>query len=309
MYDDSLKVANKIITYDDLIEIFSKMQEKITNYQKINKIEEMKNSALDYRYQTWTFKDNGSRLSFQIQFHDNNTINFDNYNNFITTFNNRLDEIKYVSANISLIYTIQGEEGRRNDYYTQSISMWIYEERMEISTSLSSADDKLTDIYELIKNKIYNAPPKYDEVIKKKSSITTIVTLGIGFIPALIIATSLIFVPAIRNAYSAGYILYPIASVFLAFVIGGTMGNSKLDKCYKSIVPEKKYAGFDSSSGRSYYKDDIDQYVTTSEILIGKNVNNLDNRREIKALKEKYKKWIPYELGVMLLISIIVLFL
>lgn len=31
MYNDSLKVANKIITYDDLIEIFSKMQEK--NYK------------------------------------------------------------------------------------------------------------------------------------------------------------------------------------------------------------------------------------------------------------------------------------
>jgi len=308
MYNDSLKVANKIITYDDLIEIFSKMQEKIGNYQKINKIEEMKNSALDYRYQTWTFKDTGSRLYFQIQFQDNNSIEFDNYNNFITIFNNRLDEIKYVSANLSLSYNIQ-EEGRGSEYYHQSISMWIYEDRMEISTSLSSADDKLTDIYELIKNKIYNAPPKYDEVIKKKGLITTIVTLGIGFIPALIILTLLIFVPTIRNIYSSSYILYPIASVFLAFVIGGTVGNSKLDKCYKCVSPEKKYAGFDASSGKSYYKDDVDQYITTSEILIGKNINNLECRKEIKALKEKYKKWIPYELGVMVLISIIVLFL
>ena len=308
MYNDSLKVANKIITYDDLIEIFSKMQEKIGNYQKINKIEEMKNSALDYRYQIWTFKDSGSRLYFSIEFQDYNRIEFDNYNNFITVFNNRLDEVKSVSANLSLCYNIQ-EEGRSSDYYFQSIGMWIYEDRMEISTSLSSADDKLTDIYELIKNKIYNAPPKYDEVIKKKSSITTIVTLGIGFIPALIITTLLIFVPAIRNIYSSSYILYPIASVFLAFVIGGTVGNSKLDKCYKCVSPEKKYAGFDASSGKSYYKDDVDQYITTSEILIGKNINNLECRKEIKTLKEKYKKWIPYELGVMVLISIIVLFL
>ena len=145
MYNDSLKVANKIISYDDLIEIFSKMQEKIVSYQKINKIEEMKNSALDYRYQTWTFKDSGSRLYFQLQFHDNNSIEFDNYNNFITVFNNRLDEIKYVSANLSLSYSVQVED-RSNDYYHQSISMWIYEDRMEISTSLSSADDKLIDI-------------------------------------------------------------------------------------------------------------------------------------------------------------------
>ena len=109
MYNDSLKVANKIITYDDLIEIFSKMQEKIVNYQKINKIEEMKNSALDYRYQIWTFKDSGSRLYFSIEFQDYNRIEFDNYNNFITVFNIRLDEIKCVSANLSLCYNIQEE--------------------------------------------------------------------------------------------------------------------------------------------------------------------------------------------------------
>lgn len=308
MYNDSLKVANKIITYDDLIEIFSKMQEKIVSYQKINKIEEMKNSALDYRYQTWTYKDTGSRLYFQIYFQDNNSIDFDNYNNFITAFNNRLDDIKYVSANLSLSYNIQ-EEGKGSEYYHQGISMMVYEDSMSISASLSSVDDKLSDIYELIKNKILNAPPKYDDVIKKKGSITTIVTLAIGFIPALIITTLLIFVPTIRNVYSSSYVLYPIASIFLAFVIGGTMGNSKLDKCYKSIAPEKKYVGFDASSGKSYYKDDIDQYVTTSEILIGKNINNIDYRNEIKALKEKYKKWIPYELGVMLVISIVVLFL
>lgn len=308
MYNEPLKVANKIITYDDLIEIFSKMQEKIVNYKKTNKIEEMKNSALDYKYQTWTFKDIGSRLYFRIQFHDNNSIEFDNYNNFITIFNNRLDEIKYVSANLSLSYNIQ-EEGRDSEYYHQDISMWVYEDRMEISTSLSSVDDKLTDVYELIKNKIYNAQPKYDEVIKKKSSINTIVTLGIGFVPALIISTLLIFVPTIRNIYISSYVLYPIVSIFLAFFIGGMVGSSKLDKCYKYIVPEKRYVGYNASTGTSYYKDDIEQYTTTSEILIGKNVNNLDCRKKIKALKEKYKKWIPYELGIMAVISIIIIIL
>ena len=29
MYNDTIKVANKIITYNDLLEIFSRMQEKL----------------------------------------------------------------------------------------------------------------------------------------------------------------------------------------------------------------------------------------------------------------------------------------
>ena len=35
MYNDTIKVANKIISYDDLFEIFSKMQEKLMYYKKI----------------------------------------------------------------------------------------------------------------------------------------------------------------------------------------------------------------------------------------------------------------------------------
>lgn len=307
MYNDTIKVANKIISYDDLLEIFSKMQEKLVDYQKISNIEGARNRVLDYNYQNWTFKDIGSKLSFDVDFYDDTHIKFDNYNNFITVFNNRLEEIKSFNLYFSLAYETK-VEGQRSEYYTQHINMWIYENKIEIYVSLSSNDDKMSDIYELIKKKISNAPPKYDEVIKNKNSITATVTLAIGFIPALIITTLLIFVPTIREIYSSSYVLYPIISVFLALVIGGTIGSAKLEKCYKTITPEQKYAGYDSNKGKSIYKDDIDKYVATSEILIGKNVNNLTYRKEIKEYKEKYKKWIPYEIGIMILISIIVLF-
>lgn len=187
--------------------------------------------------------------------------------------------------------------------------MTIREDKMDIDVSLSSNDDKINEIYELIKSKVLNAPPKYDKVIQKKSSINTIVGLAIGFIPALIITTLLLFVPTIRQIYAMGYVVYPIASVILAFAIGGTIGSSKLDRWYKSINPEQKYAGYDSTNYKSIYKDDIDSYVKSSEILIGKNANNFDCRKNILDYYEKYKKYIPYEIGAILLMSVIVLFL
>lgn len=307
MYNDSLKVANKIITYDTLVEIFSKMQEKLTQYHKTYNIEDMKNKMLDYNYQVWTFKDLGSKLTFNVDFYDNTNITFDNYNNFIAVFNNRLEEIKSINVMFTLTYDTKFEN-QSSEYYYQTINMWICENNIDISVSLSSSDNKMADIYELIKSRILNAPVKYDDIIKKRGLITTIVTLGIGFIPALIISTLLLFSRAIREIYSSYYVIYPIVSFLLAFVIGGTIGNSKLDKCYKFISPEKKYAGYDSNSGNSIYKDDIDQYTTTSEILIGKNTNNLEYRKEIRVYKDKFKKFIPYELVILLIISIFVLF-
>lgn len=308
MYNDTIKVANKIISYNDLFEIFSKMQEKLVQFKKINDTEEMKNRMLDYKYQNWTFKDNGSKLTFDVNFTDDTSVKFDNYNNFISIFNSRLDEIKYIYVYYSISYTTE-REGQRSEYYNQHISMIIREDKMDIDVSLSSNDDKINDIYELIKSKVLNAPPKYDKVIQKKSSINTIVSLAIGFIPALIITTLLLFVPTIRQIYAMGYVVYPIASVILAFAIGGTIGSSKLDRWYKSINPEQKYAGYDSTNYKSIYKDDIDSYVKSSEILIGKNANNLDCRKNILDYYEKYKKYIPYEIGAMLLMSVIVLFL
>ena len=308
MYNDTIKVANKIISYDDLSEIFSKMQEKLLHYQKINDIEEKKNRMLEYNYQNWTFKDNGSKLTFDVNFTDNTSVGFDNYNNFISIFNNRLNEIRYIYVRYSINYSVE-LEGQRSEWYNQYINMIIYEHKMDIEVRLSSKDDKINDIYELIKSKILNAPPKYDEVIQKKATIRTVVGLAIGFIPSLIILTLLAFVPTIRQIYAMGYVVFPIVSLVLTFIIGETLGSSALDEWYSSINPNQKYAGYDTTNYKSIYKDDIDDYIKSSEILIGKNVNNLKCRENIMNCYTKYKAYIPYEIGVMILLSIIFLFL
>ena len=308
MYNDTIKVANKIISYDDLFEIFSKMQEKLMYYKKISANEEMKNKAIDYKYQTWTFRDSDSKLTFIVDFKDDTTIRFDNYNSFISVFNIRLEEIKYIRVNFILSYRTSSEGYKSNSYY-QHINMTIYENKMQIEVRLSSEDKKIDDVYELIKRKILEAPPKYDKVVEKKTTISTTTAVAIGLIPSLIITTSLLLIPAVRHFFSSGYVIFPLLSFILALAIGGSISATKLDKLYDSIKPEQKYAGYDANKGKSLYKDDIDKYVGTSEILIGKNINNLKNRKEIITYYNKYKKYIPYELGIMLILSIIVLFL
>ena len=85
------------------------------------------------------------------------------------------------------------------------------------------------------------------------------------------------------------------------------IASSKLDSLYEPIIPNKKYAGYDSTNNTRIYKDDIDSFVGTSEILIGKKINNLENRRKIKLEYQKYKEFIPKELIVLLVLSGIVI--
>ena len=305
MYNDTIKVANKIISDNDLADIFQQMDEKMRENQQIYRQEKMQNEKLDHNYQQWTMKDYEGIFKCTFNFYDSTNVTVDNYNEFITIFNNRLHEIKDMMIRYKYSYWIQN--GRDHKLVSQYINMTIYEYKMNIDVSLSSDDKKMNDIYQLIKDKILHAPERYDRIIKKKASISGKVALATGMIPSLIICSLLAFIPAIRQIYGMTFILFPIAVIVLAFIIGNAIFGGKLDKLYSTIVPEKKYAGYDKTNYQSIYKDDIDKYVQTSEIIIGKNINNLKHRREIEELEKKYSGYIPKELIALLILSIIMI--
>lgn len=308
MYNDTIKAENKIISSDDLTQIFQLMGETLKKYLKVSQLEEIQNRMLDTPYQNYTFKDEGSKMKVTVDFYDNTNITFDNYDNFMGIFYSRIDEIKTMDVYYTLSYTvITPEPNRSRNFYSQSIQMHINENKLDITLNLKSEDPKLDEVYNLIKNKVLSAPEKYDDVIRRKSKITNTVTFGVGLIPGMVIAALLLFVPVVNNIFFKGYVVYPIVAVFIAYIIGSMFSSSKLDKYYNPIMPNKKYAGYDSTNYKSIYKDDIDSFVGTSEILIGKKVNNLENRRMIKIEYEKYKTLIPKELIALLIATVIVI--
>lgn len=308
MYNDTIKAENKIVSSDDLTQIFQAMGETLKKYLKVSQQEEMQNRMLDTPYQNYTFKDEGSKMKVTVDFYDNTNITFDNYDNFMGIFYSRVDEIKSMDVRYTLSYTvITPEPSRHRDFYTQSIQMYINENKMDITLNLKSDDPKLEDVYNLLKTKVLSAPEKYDDTIRKRSKITNTVAFGVGLIPGLVVSTLLLFVPVVNQIFFKGYVVYPICAVFIAYLIGSMIASSKLDKYYEPIVPKKKYAGYDSTNYKSIYKDDIDSFVGTSEILIGKKVNNLENRRMIRSEYEKYKTFIPKELIALLIATVIVI--
>lgn len=310
MYNDTINVANKIITYENLNEIFAKMNEKFVHYLKVYEKEERENEMLDYQYQHWTFKNTGSSLEFTVRFSDGNSIRFDNYNDFVGVFNNRLYEIESIHANFYLYYSIQSE-GQKMEYFTQKITLWIEEDSMKCDISLSSVDKKIDDVYELIKEIVLKAPPKYNTTISKRNSITNKICFGYGLIPAIIVMVMLIFVEPLRDAFKSSYVLFPLGCIGLGYFAGNLLIVGKVNDLYKAIEPRKVYAGSvnDSYGYRSIYKDDIDKYTQSSEILIGKNVDNLKKRKKIRSLERKYKNYIVPEIIIVALISIVIIIL
>ena len=305
MYNDTIKVANKIISDSDLMDIFQKMNEEMLESENVFRQETIQNEKLEREYQNWTTKDLSATFKCTFNFYDDTNITVDNYNSFITVYNNRIQDIKNMWVRYQLYYWIEhGREPMKS--VSQHIDMNIYEDKMDITVSLSSEDNRMNDVYQLIKNKILQAPEKYDRIIKKRNAIMNKIGFAVGIIPSLIFCTLLALVTTIRHLYAMSYVLFPVAAILLGFLLGAILFRGKLDDLYETIVPKKKYAGYDTTHNRSIYKDDIDDYLNTSEIIIGKNINNIRNRKEIAELEEKYAKYIPAELIAILLLSIIV---
>lgn len=307
MYNDTIKVANKIISDNDLVDIFQRMNEELQKNIKICKQEAAINERYEREYQNWTTRSFKGEFRCVFNFYDDTNISVDNYNEFITIFNTRLHEIKNLFVKYSYIYWIQ--HGSNEKLISQWINIDIYEDRMNISVDIKSDDNKMDDIYQLIKDKILSAPVRYDRIVKKKNIITSKIGFALGFIPSIIICTLFVMIPSIRQFYGNTYILYPIIVVILSLVIGNTVFNARLDRLYSTIVPDKKYAGYDTTNHKSIYKDDIDKYLETSEIIIGKNIDNIKNRKEIIKLEEKYSKYIPIEIIALLVLSVFIVLL
>ena len=198
------------------------------------------------------------------------------------------------------------EEGQQSISYRQYITLDISNKKMDISVELNSDDPKFDNVYNKIKEKVLTAPEKYDDVMRNKSKIVNAVTVATGMIPAIIITSIFLFVPTLNKILIKGIVVYPLVVVFLMYMIGSIIANSKLDKYYDTISPDKKYAGYDTTNHRSIYKDDMDSYINTSDILIGDKVNNLVYREKIREIYNKYKNSVMPMILILAGISVVV---
>ena len=182
---------------------------------------------------------------------------------------------------------------------------YIREDKMDIDVKLSSEDDKLSDIYALIKRTVIEAPIKYDEIIKKRGFINLVVSMGTGLIPAIILVSLLLTVEEVREIFMTTYVTYPIAVLIVGLGIGTFVSSIMLSSKYSRIEPEKKSKGWDSN-GKRIYVDDTEDYISKSEILIGKNKNNLECRDYIKRTYARFKTFFLIELLIIGILSVIV---
>ena len=301
---DNLNLSNKIITVEDILDVVEKMYATVDHYKQISAEEMKPNEGLRTNEQRWKFKDYSSNVKCYITYINGNSITYSSFDDFRAIIKDRSDEIKMLNVSLYLGYSKKPNE--EYDKVThQSITFYVHQDNVSLHYDTNEDEQYLREAYDYIMNKMNSSIERYDNTIKKKGMISFVVGLAIAFIPAILLSTGLLLVESIREIFISGYIVYPVLTILFAGLLGALLGPYMLEGYYKDIVPDKKYVGY--SNGKSVYKDDVENFTNKNEVLIGKNAHNIEKREKIKETYEKYKKMIPIELLITLVISVVVI--
>lgn len=306
MYNESINTNNKIISTDLILNIFGRMNEIIKSFTlKANKEEQIYNS-LSFENQLnmkREFSNFISDFSFTVDFYDSTNITINNYESFMGIFNSRLHEIKSIISNFSISYF-----DINNKNCSNSINLMIYENSFDIRVAIDNSNNQMSELFNYIKTSIYEAPEKYDFVMKNKSKICFSYTFALGSIVAIILSTILVCMPPVFSVLTSGYwMLFPVCCLILGYFFGILLFSGSISSLYKNIDMEKIYDGYDPNTFESKYKSDKHSYINSSEVIIGKNIDNLANRNKIKDLYYDKKKYIKFELIAIVVITLILL--
>ena len=307
-YDTTISSVNKVISSEDIKKIIEEMKKTIDRYKAIGELEAKRNFNFDYDDEEYYFKDNESKITFHVNFTDSTESKIDDYDTFMDIFEKRLKEIKYIYVSFNLNYQVKlpatPTKEKIYDSTYQTITLTIYENKFDIETRLKSEDRKVDNIYNLIKKIVNDSPTKYDNIIKKRGLIQMFLGISYTLVPSIVLtALILIINESIRDTIMNYAYLYPFISLGISFALSSPV-MVRMTMLYKSIIPEQKYAGY--KDHKSVYTDDVESFISKSEVTIGKNYKNLEIRKSIQKMLDFSKKIILPELGLLVIVSIIV---
>lgn len=304
--DNSSIISNKIITADDLRDIFKSMANVLDSLQKAYDTEEQNNQQFLYQYQVRNIDNYNSRFSGTIYFTDRTSVNYDSYSSFMRDFDNRCGSIERLYVDCSVSY-FSHNNGQPDAHHHSAITMSVSTDSLRLNTNFGHDEHSLDDVYQLIQQKIASAPDKYDRVVKSRGLITAKVGFAIVSIPIALLMACLVLMPTMRQIYAGTIVAYPLIVLCISAILGSVIGTSMTERDYQPIQPRQKYDRYDTKNHQSVYTDDVTSYTETGEVQIGKNLRNDRHRRNIIRLEQRYSKLLIPELIVITVLSLTVL--
>lgn len=284
------RILNKQISVEKIKEVADYFEAYKKKYDEIFIREEEKNRNLEFGEKDYEYQSGSAKIKYDILFKDGKDITESDYNWFLNNLEKAKD-IKSLDISLYVSYFAKtpGSTSKNNDILV-SIHPCVYfrEDYLTMDVSASNCDEEARRVHNELSEMLYNAPDRYDKTIKYKGIKMQAFSLMIGIILSYIFYIALVMANGSADNFIAQMLSNKYVIVFGQWVAAAILGNVLaywyIFNVYKPILPDKKYAGFNKSSYKSVYKDDIDEYLKHSEVQFGKYYDAPKRREKVEKI-------------------------
>ncbi len=249
-----------------------------------------------------------NKISTEIHYKDGMKISKDDECNWLISemYANRAN-IENIWIKYYGMYYPNYELGTDNQLTVEEYSIWINENSLTVDTRSENCDGIVYETADEIRNVFMKCPDKYDKTVKGKFFRSQSLYLAIGLAVTIVLSlfTKLSLMPKyeVLSTALSNKIVFVLAYIFVAELSGTIMGDGIIASMYKRISPKQRYEGYNRNTHTNTYADDIEEYKSNPEIMIGVNAHNTSDRIKIENMFKACKKIVLVELIISLIVG------
>lgn len=306
------KVVNKQIPIKSIIDVANYLDDYKNRYDNVFEKEEMQNKNLDYSEKNYEHENGSTELRYTVRLVNGKEMTETDYNWFIGMLND-LRAIEEIRLNLRISYYGKQGNERHNSVYNQiSASVEFRDAQHELNYSdahvnvqTTNQESEAHNIYSTIMNTLENNEDRFNKTIKHRKIRMQSLCISVGIVLSYILFVILKInqgnLPTFLAEYLGNKYVIVFGQWFAAILLGNVFAYWYILSIYKPLLPSTKYAGYNRSTYKAQYTDDIDDYLEHSEIHFGKYWDAENRRNKI----EKIYKITSKIVLVQLLISVI----
>lgn len=297
-------IVNKIVTKETIIEVAKYLESLKNEYDKKFEADEEKNKDLPYNEKVYEYDKISSKIEYTIKYKEGKEITQSEYNWFEKSLINTRN-IERITLQTYISYNSNIKNKDEKEYMNLDIWIYFYEDIAKVRMDGKNLEDQVHKIHSYIRGLIENNDDRYNKTIKNREIRIQSFCFTVGFVLSYIIYMVLFVnksnIPTELVTYLDNKYVLVIGQWILAAIVGNLLGYPIMMAFYRNLLPSKKYSHYSSSSKKSVYVDNIEEYTSHNEVQIGKFSENGKNRENIEKI---YKISVKVVL-IQLLLSII----
>lgn len=288
------KFNNKQVTMKTVVAIADYLENIKDQYIKNFQIEETKNKNLKFGDENYKLEYGSAEIKYTLEFVNGQRTTEIDYSWFVTNLQ-KAREIKTIDIDIYVRFYSKKEGSTYNDVFNSITANIRFRENdiyMDVGTENQEKMGSL--ISNQISSLINGNEARFDSLIARRKLRIQSFTISIGIILSYIIyillKVNIDFLPENLKEIMESKTVLVYGQWFIAIILGNMMSYWYILELYRPLLPAVKYSGYNSSTGKSTYTDDKQDFMEKNEVHIGKYFDAQKRRNKIDKIYGVCKK-------------------